>query len=109
MKWRLISLRRKNKESEHKCGCESATNKDSEARRRLSAIEEQIQQSDHEIPSLHCKLLRQSQAQESATEGVLGRVSLLEADRAVLGSLSIEMARLKEPQSMLSGEVEKIR
>jgi hypothetical protein len=51
---------------------EADTIKNSEARRHLSAFEEGMQQHDHEIASLHCKLLRQSQAQESATEGVLG-------------------------------------
>jgi hypothetical protein len=53
--------------------------------------------------------LRQLRAQESATEALIGRVSRLEADRAVVGSLSTEVARLKEAQSVLSSEIEKVR
>jgi hypothetical protein len=88
---------------------EAETIPDSEARKRLSALEEQMQQHDHEIASLQCELLRRSQAQESATEAILGRVSRLEADHVVVGSLLTEMTRLKELESVLSGEVEKVR
>jgi hypothetical protein len=66
-------------------------------------------QRDDEIASLQCELLRRSQAQESAAEGVLKRLSRLEADGAVVGSLSTEVARVKELQSVLGGEVEKVR
>jgi chromosome segregation ATPase len=68
-----------------------------------------VQQRDNEIASLRNKLLRRSQVQESATEALLGRVSRLEADRAVAGSLSTEVARLKELQSVLSSEIDKVR
>jgi hypothetical protein len=88
---------------------EAETIKDSEARRRLSLLEERMQRRDDDIASLQCELLRRLQAQESSTEGVVERVSLLEADRAVVVSLSTEMARLKEFQSLLSGQVEKVR
>jgi hypothetical protein len=88
---------------------EAETVQDSEARRRLSVLEDRMQQRDREIASVHGKLLRQSQAQESATEAVLGRVSQLEADHAVVGSLSREMAHLKELQSVLSDEIERVR
>jgi hypothetical protein len=87
---------------------EAETIKVSEAR-RLSVLEERVQQRGHELASLHCKLMRQLQAQESATEAILGRVSQLEADRGFVGSLSTEVARLKEAQSVLSGEVDKVR
>jgi hypothetical protein len=87
---------------------DAETVKDSEARRRLWALEERLQRREHEIASLQCEFLRRSQAQESATEAVLGRVLRLEADRAVVGSLSTEMAHLTEFQSVLSGEVEKV-
>jgi flagellar biosynthesis chaperone FliJ len=85
------------------------TIKDSEARRRFSALEERIHQRDHVIASLQSELLRRSQAQESAMEAVLERLSQLEADRAFVGSLSTEVARLRELQSMFSNEVGKVR
>jgi hypothetical protein len=62
---------------------EAETVKDLEAGTRLLALEERMQQRDHEIASLQCALLRRSQAQESATE----------ADRAVVRNLSTEMPR----------------
>jgi hypothetical protein len=42
-------------------------------------------------------------------EAVLERVSRLEADRALVGSLSTEVARLRELQSLFSNEVVKVR
>jgi hypothetical protein len=87
---------------------EAETRKDAEARRRLSALEERVQQRHHQIASLQCELMRRSQAQESAMEAVLQRVSRLEADRAVVGSLVTEVARLKEAHSMLSGKFDKV-
>jgi hypothetical protein len=65
---------------------EAETAKDSEVRRRLSALEEGMQKREQEIASLHRKLLRQLQGQESATEGVLERVSRLEAELSALRS-----------------------
>jgi hypothetical protein len=82
--------------------------KDSEARRRLSVLEERVQQRDSEIESLQLELLRRLQAQEWATKGAVERMSRLEADHAVVGSLSTEEDRLKELQSQLSGEVKSV-
>jgi hypothetical protein len=91
-------------------GCRKAeTVKDSEVRRRLLALEEQVLQRHHDIALLHCKLVQPSQAQESAMEAILERVSRLEADRALVGSLWTEIARLRELQSVFSNEVEEVR
>jgi hypothetical protein len=51
---------------------EAETVKNLEARQRLSALEERVQQRDNQIASLRRKLLRRSQAQEPATEAVSG-------------------------------------
>jgi hypothetical protein len=68
-----------------------------------------MQRGDHEIASLHSKLLRQLQAQESRMKGVLERVSWLEADHAAVGGLSTEVAGLKEFQSVLNDEADTVR
>jgi hypothetical protein len=64
--------------------------KNSEAQTCLSALEGQGQQRDYEVSSLHCRL--------SQLDGALA-----------VESLSTEMARLREIQYFLSGEVEKVR
>jgi hypothetical protein len=67
---------------------EDVTLKDLEARKRLLALEERMQQSDCEIVALRTELLRHSRAQESASEAVLGRVARLEADLSALHTAS---------------------
>jgi hypothetical protein len=78
------------------------TMEDSEARRRLLALEEQMQQRDHEIVSLQCQLLRQSQAPESAAKAVLARLSRLEAEVLALRGAPVP-AQAKPPAAMPSG------
>jgi hypothetical protein len=54
--------------------------KDLEARKRFMALEERMQERDYEIAALRTELSRQSRVQESASEGLLGRVTRLEAE-----------------------------
>jgi hypothetical protein len=50
-----------------------------EARRRLAALEDRLRQRDCEMAALLTELSRHSQAQESASERLLGHVARLEA------------------------------
>jgi hypothetical protein len=59
---------------------EQATTEDLEARKRISALEERMQQRDDDVASLRCELLRQAEVHESAVEALLGRVGRLEAE-----------------------------
>jgi hypothetical protein len=63
---------------------EDRTLKDLEARRRLSVLEERMQQSDREIGALRTELSRHLRTQGSASEALLGRVSRLEAEVSAL-------------------------
>jgi hypothetical protein len=58
---------------------EDVTQKDLEARKRLLALEERMQHRDSEIAALRTELSRHSQAQESTSDVLLGRVARLEA------------------------------
>jgi hypothetical protein len=92
---------------------EDGPQKDLEARKRLSALEERIQQRDCDIAALRTELSRQLRAQESASEALLGRVAGLEAEASALRSaaegetrpaltrLQSDVARLKADFSAL--------
>jgi hypothetical protein len=58
---------------------EDVTQKDLEARKRLSLLEERIQQRDREIAALRTELSRHMRLHESCSELLLGRVARLEA------------------------------
>jgi hypothetical protein len=63
---------------------EDVTLNDFEARKRLSALEERMQQHDREIAALRADLSRHLRLQESSSEGLLGRVARLEAEVSAL-------------------------
>jgi hypothetical protein len=58
--------------------------KDLEARKRLLAMEERMQQRDREIAALRTELSRHSQAQKLCSEAVLGRVAYFEEEVSAL-------------------------
>jgi hypothetical protein len=92
---------------------EDGTQKDLEARKRLLALEERMQQRECDIAALRTELSRQFRAQESASEALLGRVARLEAEASALRSaaetetkpalaqLQSDVARLKADFSAL--------
>jgi hypothetical protein len=65
---------------------EEGTREDSEARKRLSALEERMQQRNKEIAALRCELSRQLHVYGSAVEALFGRVGRLEAEVIALRS-----------------------
>jgi hypothetical protein len=65
---------------------EEGTREDWEARKRISALEEQMEQRDQELAALRCELSRQAEAHGSVVEGLLGRVGRLEAEVTALHS-----------------------
>jgi hypothetical protein len=71
------------------CGLkESVTLKDLEARKRLLALEERMQQRDCEIAALQSELSQHFQAQELSSEAIFGPVAHLEAEIAALVTAS---------------------
>jgi hypothetical protein len=93
---------------------EETTIEDSEARKRISALEERMEQHDQEIVVLQSKLSRQAEAHESAVEALLGRVGRLEAEVTALRSttetvtaptltqLQIDLQKLKDATASLA-------
>jgi hypothetical protein len=56
------------------------TIKDSEVGNRVSALEERMQRRNQELETQQCELMRRLQAQESATEALVRRMALFEAE-----------------------------
>jgi hypothetical protein len=75
---------------------EDVTLKDLEARKRLLALEEGMQQHDCEIAALRTELSRQSRLQESSSELLLVRVARLEAEVLALVSCFLKRNLLLE-------------
>jgi hypothetical protein len=63
--------------------------KDLEARKRLLALEERMQQRDREIEVLRTELSRQLWVQESSSEPLLGRVARLESEVSALEAIEL--------------------
>jgi hypothetical protein len=93
---------------------EQAMMEDSEARMRLSVLEERMHQRDKEIAALRCEFSRQAQVHESAVGVLLGRIARLEAEMTSLRSttetvtaptltqLQIDVKKLKDLTTSLA-------
>jgi hypothetical protein len=80
---------------------EDGTQKDLEARKRLLALEERMQQRDFGIVSLRTELLRHLWLQESSSEAFLGRVARLEAEVSAFVIRPLPRIRLLRHNNLL--------
>jgi hypothetical protein len=71
---------------------EQTTTEGSEARMRLSELEERMQQHDKQIAALPSELSRQAEVHESIVGALLGRVGRLEAEVTTLRSITDELS-----------------